>query len=154
MPYNFIRYGTYALQLQVPTLCSSVGTYALPLHQVRYLRFTTLTSHFSIINAQIGNTYKLLLNVIFLKPSFIVFVLDPDPDSAFTALFFIVDPDPDSSFTALFLCVDKQLLKKGEYIRFLTYACGLPELRHHVVSKLEMWLMNPKISRPAQVSPG
>jgi hypothetical protein len=45
-----------------------------------------------------------------------------------------------------------QSLKKGEYIRFLTYACGLPELRHHVVSKLEMWLMNPKISRPAQVS--
>jgi hypothetical protein len=41
MPYNFLRYGTCALQLQVPTLCSSICTYALQLHQVRYLRFTT-----------------------------------------------------------------------------------------------------------------
>jgi hypothetical protein len=41
MPYNFIRYGTYALQLQVPTLCSFISTCALQLHKVRYLRFTT-----------------------------------------------------------------------------------------------------------------
>ena len=37
------------------------------------------------------------------------------------------------------------------YHRFLTFTCGLPELRHLVVGKLEMWLINPKISRPSQV---
>jgi len=36
------------------------------------------------------------------------------------------------------------------FIKFLTSACGLPEIRLLVVSKLEMWLMNPKVSRPAQ----
>ena len=36
------------------------------------------------------------------------------------------------------------------FIKFLTTACGLLEIRHLVVPKLEMWIMNPKISRPAQ----
>ena len=36
------------------------------------------------------------------------------------------------------------------FIKFLTTACGLMEIRHLVVPKLEMWIMNPKISRPAQ----
>ena len=36
------------------------------------------------------------------------------------------------------------------FIRFLTFSCGLPEVRLIVASKLEMWLINPKISRPAQ----
>jgi hypothetical protein len=39
MPYNFIRYGTYALQLQVPTLCSFISTYALQLQLVRYVSY-------------------------------------------------------------------------------------------------------------------
>ena len=36
------------------------------------------------------------------------------------------------------------------FIRFLTFACGLGEVRQIVTGKLEMWLMNPKISRSAQ----
>ena len=36
------------------------------------------------------------------------------------------------------------------FLRFLTSACGLPEVRVIVVPKLEMWIMNPKVSRPAQ----
>eukprot|EP00092_Neocalanus_flemingeri_P015764 GFUD01017066.1.p1 GENE.GFUD01017066.1~~GFUD01017066.1.p1 ORF type:complete len:2079 (+),score=577.03 GFUD01017066.1:73-6309(+) len=36
------------------------------------------------------------------------------------------------------------------FIRFLTFACGLGEVRQVVTAKLEMWLMNPKISRSAQ----
>ena len=36
------------------------------------------------------------------------------------------------------------------FIKFLTNACGLLEIRSMVVQKLEMWIMNPKISRPAQ----
>merc|ERR1719427_701510 len=36
------------------------------------------------------------------------------------------------------------------FLRFLTYACGLQEVRHLVVHKLEMWLINQKICRPAQ----
>lgn len=35
-------------------------------------------------------------------------------------------------------------------IKFLTAACGLLEVRQMVAPKLEMWIMNPKISRPAQ----
>ena len=33
------------------------------------------------------------------------------------------------------------------FIRFLSFACGLPEIRLIVAGKLEMWLINPKISR-------
>ena len=36
------------------------------------------------------------------------------------------------------------------FIRFLTFSCGLQEIRLIVAGKLEMWLINPKISRPAQ----
>jgi len=36
------------------------------------------------------------------------------------------------------------------FIRFLTFACGLGEVRQVVTGKMEMWLMNPKISRSAQ----
>ena len=36
------------------------------------------------------------------------------------------------------------------FIKFLTTACGLLEVRTLVVAKLEMWIMNPKISRAAQ----
>jgi integrator complex subunit 1 len=36
------------------------------------------------------------------------------------------------------------------FIKFLTSASGLIDIRHLVVPKLEMWIMNPKISRPAQ----
>lgn len=36
------------------------------------------------------------------------------------------------------------------FIKFLTSTCGLLEVRHLVVPKLEMWIMNHKISRPAQ----
>ena len=34
--------------------------------------------------------------------------------------------------------------------RFLTFACGSPEVRQLASSRLEMWMMNPKISRSAQ----
>ena len=33
------------------------------------------------------------------------------------------------------------------FIRLLTFASGLPEIRKAVAVKLEMWLINPKISR-------
>ena len=33
------------------------------------------------------------------------------------------------------------------FIRLLTFAAGLPEIRKEVAAKLEMWLINPKISR-------
>lgn len=36
------------------------------------------------------------------------------------------------------------------FIKFLTSVCGLLEVRHMVLPKLEMWIMNPKISRAAQ----
>lgn len=36
------------------------------------------------------------------------------------------------------------------FIKFLTSVCGLLEVRHIVLPRLEMWIMNPKISRPAQ----
>ena len=36
------------------------------------------------------------------------------------------------------------------FIKFLTSVCGLLEVRHMVLAKLEMWIMNPKISRAAQ----
>ena len=36
------------------------------------------------------------------------------------------------------------------FIKFLTSVCGILEIRHMVLSKLEMWIMNPKISRAAQ----
>ena len=36
------------------------------------------------------------------------------------------------------------------FIRFLTFACGLVDIRLTVANKLEMWLINPKISRAAQ----
>ena len=36
------------------------------------------------------------------------------------------------------------------FIRFLTFACGLVDIRNTVANKLEMWLINPKISRAAQ----
>ena len=36
------------------------------------------------------------------------------------------------------------------FIRFLTFACGVPEVRLIVASKLEIWLINPKIARSAQ----
>ena len=36
------------------------------------------------------------------------------------------------------------------FIRFLTYACGSAEVRQVASSRLEMWMMNPKISRSAQ----
>ncbi len=35
------------------------------------------------------------------------------------------------------------------FLRFLTSACGLPEVRLTVISKIEMWVMNPKVSRVA-----
>jgi len=36
------------------------------------------------------------------------------------------------------------------FIKFLTFACGSGEVRQLAASKLEMWMMNPKISRSAQ----
>ena len=36
------------------------------------------------------------------------------------------------------------------FIKFLTYACGSGEVRQLAASRLEMWMMNPKISRSAQ----
>jgi len=35
------------------------------------------------------------------------------------------------------------------FLKFLTSACGLPEVRLIVISKIEMWVMNPKVSRLA-----
>ncbi len=36
------------------------------------------------------------------------------------------------------------------FVKFLSNVCGIIEIRQMVVPKLEMWIMNPKISRPAQ----
>lgn len=36
------------------------------------------------------------------------------------------------------------------FLRFLTSACGLPEVRLIVMSKIEMWVMSPKVSKIAQ----
>jgi len=35
------------------------------------------------------------------------------------------------------------------FLKFLTSACGLPEVRLTVIPKIEMWVMNPKVSRLA-----
>ncbi len=35
------------------------------------------------------------------------------------------------------------------FLKFLITACGLPEVRLTVISKIEMWVMNPKVSRVA-----
>ena len=37
------------------------------------------------------------------------------------------------------------------FIRLLTFAAGLPEIRKEVAAKLEMWLINPKISRYLEI---
>ena len=39
------------------------------------------------------------------------------------------------------------------FIRLLTFACGVPEIRLLVASKLDVWLMNPKISRSVLIHP-
>ena len=36
------------------------------------------------------------------------------------------------------------------FVKFLISACGLVEVRQLVVPKLEMWIMNPKVFKPAQ----
>ena len=41
---------------------------------------------------------------------------------------------------------------QGKYlIQTLTSACGIQEIRTVAVQKLEMWLQNPKLAKPAQV---